>query len=78
MLCLPLITKFFADAGEVFVWGYGILGKGPRLSESKYPEHIPSVLFGRIKLKPDVKVTQVHCGLHHFAAVTSKFIQVWT
>ncbi|KAI3373980.1 hypothetical protein L3Q82_022551 [Scortum barcoo] len=29
------------ESGEVFVWGYGILGKGPKLSESSSPEQIP-------------------------------------
>ncbi|XP_033640149.1 RCC1-like G exchanging factor-like protein [Asterias rubens] len=66
------ICQLVNDTGDVFVWGYGILGKGPKLSESKWPEHIPSILLGRTKLKPDVKVTQVHCGLHHFAAVTNE------
>ena len=62
-----------SDAGDVFVWGYGILGKGPKLSESRYPERIPAILFGRTELKPDVMVTQVHCGLHHFAAITGEW-----
>ncbi|XP_022083354.1 RCC1-like G exchanging factor-like protein [Acanthaster planci] len=66
------ICQLVNDIGDVFVWGYGILGKGPKLSESKYPEHVPAILFGRTELKPDVTVTQVHCGLHHFAAVTNK------
>ncbi|XP_038052104.1 RCC1-like G exchanging factor-like protein [Patiria miniata] len=65
------ICQLVNDAGDVFVWGYGILGKGPKLSESKYPEHVPAILFGQTKLKRDVMVTQVHCGLHHFAAVTN-------
>ncbi|KAI4785954.1 hypothetical protein KUCAC02_037443, partial [Chaenocephalus aceratus] len=58
------------DKGEVFVWGYGILGKGPKLSESSTPERIPSTLFGRSELNPSVAVTKIRCGLNHFAAVT--------
>uniref|UniRef100_A0A8C6TNI2 RCC1 like n=1 Tax=Neogobius melanostomus TaxID=47308 RepID=A0A8C6TNI2_9GOBI len=46
------------DRGDVFVWGYGILGKGPRLSESSF--------------NPSAAVTAVRCGLNHFAAVTDR------
>ncbi|XP_006821037.1 RCC1-like G exchanging factor-like protein [Saccoglossus kowalevskii] len=59
------------DAGSVFVWGYGILGKGPNLSQSHRPEHIPDALFGKTQYKSDVQVTKIVCGLHHFAAVNS-------
>jgi hypothetical protein len=31
----------------VFVWGYGILGKGPKLNMATHPEKIPAILFGR-------------------------------
>uniref|UniRef100_A0AAQ6A0I2 RCC1-like domain-containing protein n=1 Tax=Amphiprion ocellaris TaxID=80972 RepID=A0AAQ6A0I2_AMPOC len=60
------------DKGEVFVWGYGILGKGPNLSESSTPEVIPSTLFGRSQFNPSVAVTRIRCGLSHFAAVTDR------
>lgn len=61
-----------SDKGEVFVWGYGILGKGPNLSESSTPEMIPSTLFGRSEFNPSVAVTSIRCGLNHFAAVTGE------
>jgi hypothetical protein len=54
----------------VFVWGYGILGKGPNLSESQTPELVPPTLFGRSEFNPAVTVSRIHCGLNHFAAVT--------
>lgn len=60
------------DKGEVFVWGYGILGKGPNLSESSSPEKIPSTLFGQTDFNPTVAVTRIRCGLNHFAAVTGE------
>lgn len=60
--------------GEVFVWGFGILGKGPNLSESSTPEKLPSTLFGQSEFNPDVKATRIRCGLNHFAAVTSMFL----
>ncbi|XP_077402852.1 RCC1-like G exchanging factor-like protein isoform X1 [Vanacampus margaritifer] len=60
------------ERGEVFVWGYGILGKGPSLSESCSPEMIPPSLFGRSDFNPSVVVTKIRCGLAHFAAVTDR------
>ncbi|KAG9351854.1 hypothetical protein JZ751_023105 [Albula glossodonta] len=60
------------EKGEVFVWGYGILGKGPNLSESKTPEKVPPTLFGKSEFNPTVAVTQIRCGLTHFAAVTDR------
>lgn len=60
------------DRGEVFVWGYGILGKGPRLNESAVPQQIPPSLFGRSDFNPSAAVTRISCGLSHFAAVTDQ------
>lgn len=62
------------EEGHVFVWGYGILGKGPNLSETALPEMIPPTLFGLTEFNPEVKVSQIRCGLSHFAAVTSKLL----
>uniref|UniRef100_A0A3P9JFV8 RCC1 like n=1 Tax=Oryzias latipes TaxID=8090 RepID=A0A3P9JFV8_ORYLA len=58
------------EKGEVFVWGYGILGKGPNLSESSTPELITPTLFGRSEFSPSAAVSRIRCGLGHFAAVT--------
>ncbi|XP_067347985.1 RCC1-like G exchanging factor-like protein isoform X1 [Channa argus] len=60
------------EDGEVFVWGYGILGKGPNLSETSLPEKIPPTLFGRSEFSPSVAVARIRCGLNHFAAVTDR------
>ncbi|XP_075420944.1 RCC1-like G exchanging factor-like protein isoform X2 [Tenrec ecaudatus] len=57
--------------GHVFVWGYGILGKGPNLVETALPEMIPPTLFGWTERNPEVQVSRVRCGLSHFAALTS-------
>lgn len=62
------------EEGNVFVWGYGILGKGPNLIETAVPEMIPPSLFGWSDFNPDVRVAHVRCGLSHFAALTSKFL----
>ncbi|XP_060768745.1 RCC1-like G exchanging factor-like protein [Neoarius graeffei] len=60
------------EDGEVFVWGYGILGKGPNLAESEIPEKVPATLFGKSEFNPTVKVSQIRCGLSHFAAITDR------
>lgn len=62
----------FAEDGEVFVWGYGILGKGPNLAESEIPEKVPAALFGKSEFNPMVKVSHIRCGLSHFAAITGE------
>uniref|UniRef100_H0XSC7 RCC1-like G exchanging factor-like protein n=2 Tax=Otolemur garnettii TaxID=30611 RepID=H0XSC7_OTOGA len=58
--------------GHVFVWGYGILGKGPNLVETALPEMIPPTLFGLTEFNPEVRVSHIRCGLSHFAALTNK------
>ncbi|XP_061211437.1 RCC1-like G exchanging factor-like protein isoform X2 [Neopsephotus bourkii] len=60
------------EEGNVFVWGYGILGKGPNLIETAMPEMIPPSLFGRSDFNPDIRVAHVRCGLSHFAALTNR------
>lgn len=62
------------EEGNVFVWGYGILGKGPNLIETAVPKMIPPSLFGWSDFNPDIRVAHVRCGLSQFAAITSKFL----
>lgn len=57
--------------GRVWVWGYGLLGLGPGIQSSRQPKEIPSALFGRNALNPDVRVVSVFAGLGHSAAITS-------
>merc|ERR1711893_309450 len=59
------------DEGEVFVWGYGILGKGPYLRSETWPQQIPSTLFGQSEFNPDVTVVDIQAGIHHFSAITN-------
>jgi len=59
------------EAGEVFVWGYGILGKGPNLTTASKPELIPGTLFGVSQFSADVNVVSVHAGLNHQAVINS-------
>ncbi|XP_066058155.1 RCC1-like G exchanging factor-like protein isoform X2 [Chamaea fasciata] len=60
------------EEGNVFVWGYGILGKGPNLIETAVPEMIPPSLFGWSDFSPDTRVAHVRCGLSQFAALTNR------
>lgn len=48
---------YYSDAGEVFVWGYGILGFGPEVRRAMKPTKIPSTLFGINEYDPTVRVT---------------------
>jgi len=59
------------EAGEVYVWGFGILGKGPKLNLTSKPELLPGTLFGCNQFTQDSTVTRVFAGLGHQAALTS-------
>nr|XP_048679990.1 RCC1-like G exchanging factor-like protein isoform X43 [Caretta caretta] len=60
------------EGGNVFVWGYGILGKGPNLMETATPEMIPPTLFGLSDFSPDTRVSRIRCGLSQFAALNNR------
>lgn len=67
-----------SESGDVFVWGYGILGCGPALQKSADPVRIPPTLFGRNDYQPDVRVTSISCGLSHLAAINNCYnLYVW-
>nr|CAD7418696.1 unnamed protein product [Timema cristinae] len=59
------------EDGEVFVWGYGILGVGPQVDRLKEPTRVPRTLFGWNEYQPDTRVKSVTCGMSHSAAVTN-------
>lgn len=60
------------SSGQVYVWGFGLLGKGPALQNSNIPSPIPKTLFGCNEFSPDLKVTELACGLNHLAAITNE------
>ncbi|ESO86089.1 hypothetical protein LOTGIDRAFT_204579 [Lottia gigantea] len=66
------ICAVLNEHGEVYVWGYGILGKGLQVDMSLMPTKIPQALFGESELLPNIKVTNIICGLNHFVALTDK------
>lgn len=59
------------EAGDVFVWGYGILGFGPNVDHSNIPKQIPPTLFGRNSFNKDCRVISIKSGLSHFAALNN-------
>ena len=62
--------KLCAENSQLFTWGYGILGKGPKLASSLMPEQIPAALFGANDFRQNVELVDIQCGLHHFAVLT--------
>ncbi|XP_071627964.1 RCC1-like G exchanging factor-like protein isoform X3 [Temnothorax longispinosus] len=57
--------------GNVYVWGYGILGLGPQVQKVLKPTIIPPTLFGNNIYNRTVKVTNVYCGISQLAALTN-------
>lgn len=62
---------FITEAGDAFVWGYGLLGLGPNVQHTAKPTLIPAPLFGRNEFNPECMVEQVNCGIGHLAAITN-------
>jgi alpha-tubulin suppressor-like RCC1 family protein len=66
------VLHFFSSGnGDVFVWGYGILGKGPIVNHAKEPTQIPPTLFGRNEFQSDSQIIAVSAGIGHLAAVSN-------
>lgn len=59
------------DKGQVYVWGYGILGQGPNVQQSSKPLLLPEPLFGCNDVNPDVEVVSIYAGFSRWAAVNS-------
>lgn len=60
------------ESGDVYVWGYGLLGLGPEVSVKTIPTLLPRPLFGANRFAPDTQVVDLFCGLNHFAALNSR------
>lgn len=59
------------ENGDVFVWGYGMVGLGPKADQVTEPTQIPAILFGRNDFSPNNKVCAIYAGFSHFGAVTT-------
>ena len=62
----------------MYVWGYGILGKGPNVDSAEFPTRIPPTLFGRNEFNTETKVKDVQAGLTHLMAVNSTYTHTYT
>ena len=72
MSCLFYHFYPLSEDGDVYVWGYGILGKGPNVDQSERPTLIPPALFGRNEFNPEVRIKDIKCGINYFAALLGK------
>ena len=43
------VCLLLTESGRVLVWGFGILGLGPRVTAAREPREVPGVLFGRCR-----------------------------
>ena len=61
------------ERNEVYVWGFGILGKGPKIDQLREPSLIPKTIFNcdHVTGNPENQVVDVVAGLRHFAAITA-------
>lgn len=66
------ICGFLNENGEVFTWGYGILGLGPNVQATTIPTKLPSPLFGANEIDAGKKVVNLKCGVYSFAAITNR------
>lgn len=62
----------YTENGDVFVWGYGLLGFGPNVEQLKIPKQIPATLFGRNEFNPNLRVTSIYSGISHIGAINDE------
>ncbi|XP_058828794.1 RCC1-like G exchanging factor-like protein [Topomyia yanbarensis] len=60
------------DSGDVFSWGYGILGFGPEVTHQPRPALIPPALFGRNDFNPTSRVRAIFAGVTHSGAINDQ------
>lgn len=65
------LCSLLTDTGHVYVWGFGILGMGPKVDHLDRPARIAETLFGQNASNQDVKVVGIYANLSHFAAITN-------
>ena len=59
------------EQGQLFMWGFGLLGFGPKHTSIEVPRPMPMALFGENEFNPNVKIDHVICGLLSTAAITN-------
>ncbi|KAL3313373.1 Soluble guanylate cyclase gcy-31 [Cichlidogyrus casuarinus] len=78
--CAGSMNAVVDSFGQVFVWGFGNLGLGPKVEFAHRPTLIPPGLFApacAYSTEHDL-VTDVFSGLHHFVAMSKKLGLIWT
>ena len=70
------LTVFLTDSGNVYIWGYGLLGNCQELEQSSNPQLIDKCSFAAKQAVDPIHVVQLSCGLTHFAAVTGACVCV--
>ncbi|XP_053200632.1 RCC1-like G exchanging factor-like protein [Panonychus citri] len=65
------ICGLINDKGQVYVWGFGLLGQGPNVHDSSIPLLLPEPLFGCNDVNPDIKVISLVAGFSRWAAINS-------
>ena len=66
------VCGLVTESGLAFVWGFGMLGKGPEMEDSAYPTILPPPLFQTVEFNEVNPVKSIHCGLMHHAVVTHR------
>lgn len=76
---VQLIRHFLlVENGEVYTWGYGVLGFGPEVNHLPEPKRFPQTLFGQNDFSRDSRVSSVYAGLFHMGAITNdQDLYVW-
>lgn len=59
------------ESGDVYIWGYGILGTCPEIQKTNIPFLIPRTLFGCNEAAPGVTVVSIASGLTYMTAINS-------
>lgn len=57
--------------GKLYMWGFGLLGFGPKHTTIDIPQQMPMELFGQNEFNSDVSIDHVTCGLLSTAAITN-------
>lgn len=69
--CAGSMCALLNAEGLLYVWGYGILGKGPNAEQSISPTIIPPRLFQQHEFNDNIFVKDIQSSIHYFAAITT-------
>ncbi|XP_055334906.1 RCC1-like G exchanging factor-like protein [Paramacrobiotus metropolitanus] len=58
--------------GQAFVWGFGLLGKGPEIQNADFPSPMPMGLFEAAEFDEKNPLKSIHCGMMHHAIISER------